>query len=212
MRRAARLLCAYNNDERFASPADVPMKLTEAYAIFGYTMSDTVERANLKERFKALAKRHHPDLGGNPKDFMRLQEAHKMLQHHSHEPRAGPGKKKREATFTKKSVSEVRGDVSHENREETTQVDLWDYAILGIVLPLGIYWYYSSTDRVMKKISDNRSRMSPEEMRPINPDAFTRPKHSWHAWQASNAQRDMVREAEEGRLARLEQDERRLAA
>ena len=48
------------------------------YKVLG--LADNTNVDVCKKRWRELCKKHHPDLGGNAKDFMLIQEAWKQIQ------------------------------------------------------------------------------------------------------------------------------------
>ena len=55
----------------------VPESALKEYAVLG--LDDDVSDAKLKRRYRILVKENHPDNGGDPKEFMKIQKAYKKI-------------------------------------------------------------------------------------------------------------------------------------
>ena len=53
----------------------VPESALKDYAVLG--LDEDVSDAKLKRRYRILVKENHPDNGGDPKEFMKIQKAYK---------------------------------------------------------------------------------------------------------------------------------------
>lgn len=55
------------------------MNAITALKTLGYTTSDNPEQSDIKKRFRSLSLRHHPDKGGDPEEFKRINLAYRIL-------------------------------------------------------------------------------------------------------------------------------------
>jgi hypothetical protein len=198
-------------EQHFVKPGGYGMKLEEAYSMFGFKISDKVEKAIVKDRFNKLAKKAHPDLGGSQEAFMRLMEAQKLLLSHSHEPKTTlkNNKTPRKVQFTRQDHSDVFNSVTWENAEDLRVTLPVDYALGILFFFAAAYAYYSWLTTNVTRSADGRSRMVEDEMKLMDEARLKQTNHAWHPWRASAGTRDMCREVEEDRLARrAEQRER----
>ena len=60
-----------------ASPARSALERKQALAVLGLPANATP--AQIKQRYRKLAKRYHPDLGGDPRQMQRLTAAYEFL-------------------------------------------------------------------------------------------------------------------------------------
>lgn len=60
-----------------ANPARPILQRQQALAVLGLPANATPEQ--IKRRYRKLAKRHHPDCGGDPKDMQRIIAAYEYL-------------------------------------------------------------------------------------------------------------------------------------
>ncbi len=72
LRLSARLLW-----KSAASPARPVLQRQQALAVLG--LPPTATPAQIKQRYRKLAKRYHPDLGGDPRQMQRLTAAYEFL-------------------------------------------------------------------------------------------------------------------------------------
>jgi hypothetical protein len=186
------------------SPGGFGMPLRDAYQIFGYNLSDRIEQKEVKKRFQKLAKVMHPDRGGKPEEFLKLVEAHKIMQSHRHdvgETKGAGGRAKVRNVFHKASRSAALNNVDRDNRIEAQSVDVSDAFAVLIVFPIMCacyYWYQRDT---VTRLSDARSRMSEAEMRPQK--AQENERHEWHPWRAGSETRKEVEAVLADRRQRL---------
>jgi DnaJ-domain-containing protein 1 len=55
----------------------IPESAIKEYTVLG--LEDNASLAEIKKKYRELAKEHHPDNGGDPKEFMKLQKAYKKI-------------------------------------------------------------------------------------------------------------------------------------
>jgi DnaJ-domain-containing protein 1 len=59
----------------------IPETAIKEFTVLG--LEDNASLAEIKKKYRELAKEHHPDNGGDPKEFMKLQKAYKkILRYH----------------------------------------------------------------------------------------------------------------------------------
>jgi DnaJ-class molecular chaperone len=58
----------------------IPESSLKDYELLG--LDEDVSNNELKKRYRLLAKKNHPDNGGNPKKFMKIQKAYKKIMKH----------------------------------------------------------------------------------------------------------------------------------
>jgi hypothetical protein len=190
---------------RFVEPGGFGMKLEDAYRMFGYKLSDKVEKASVKERFKQLAKKVHPDAGGSEKAFLQLMEAQKLLMNHSHEPKSMPGTRKaRSVNFVRQDHSDIFNSVTWENADDLRKIIPVDWFIGIMLFFFFTYAYVSWMVTNVTRSSDGRSRMNEDDMREQDESKMTKASHAWHPWKASSELRDQVRDVESERRTRLD--------
>ena len=77
------VLCGEKNKEEFilgfAEDHDILNQRKEARELLGVS-TDTLDMDLINQKFKVLAKAHHPDLGGDIETFKSINNAHKMLK------------------------------------------------------------------------------------------------------------------------------------
>lgn len=184
------------NTERAFVPPSEGITLQKAYGIFGFQMSDALTEEVIKKKYKLLAKKHHPDMGGKPEDFQKLKEAHKLLLSVKHEPK----NPKQETKFTRVSRAQGLNRVDHTNLEEH-HWDVTDAFAVLICVPLVLgMWYWHNMDTTTR-LSDARRRMSVEEMRPQKRQEVA--QHEWHPWRATNDDKQFITDLLEDRAKRL---------
>lgn len=61
-------------------PGPSAAEITRARAVFGWGPADVFTRETLKRRFRELAKKHHPDRGGNPRRMQEISAANDLLE------------------------------------------------------------------------------------------------------------------------------------
>jgi len=61
-----------------ANPARPILQRQQALAVLGLPANATPEQ--IKRRYRKLAKRHHPDCGGDPKEMQRIIAAYEFLE------------------------------------------------------------------------------------------------------------------------------------
>lgn len=205
LRRSLLRRCAEEGERKaFPDPGGYGMKLEDAYKTFGYRFGDTIEKQAIKDRFTKLAKQKHPDGGGSNEEFLKLKEAHKLMMTHAHDPKTnGPANKKREVKFEKVRHGDVLNSVTWENAEENRQVSPADVAMGGFITVSFFVAYYLWISGNVMRASDGRSRMTEDEVKPMNEEAFKAPSHTWHPWKSSAEMRDQVVLMETERERRL---------
>ena len=203
LRRALFLRCAAGAgaDARARSGGAGPffegMPLADAYTMFGFNMNEPLTEKEIKKRYIVLAKLHHPDRkGGSRESFLKLKTAHKLLQQNKHEVPEG-----RATTFTRESRGTAMNRVDTSNIDTDGGVDVSDAFAVLLVFPLLLAWYYLHNARNVERLSDARSRMTADEVRPQKPVAL--PKHEWHPWKASSQEKAQIAEIVEDRKTRL---------
>ncbi len=72
LRLSVRLLWKSN-----ANPVRPALQRQQALAVLGLPPNATTQQ--IKKRYRALAKKHHPDLGGDPQQMQRLSAAYELL-------------------------------------------------------------------------------------------------------------------------------------
>jgi preprotein translocase subunit Sec63 len=60
-----------------ANPARSILQRQQALAVLGLPSNATAQQ--IKRRYRALAKRHHPDRGGDPREMQRIIAAYELL-------------------------------------------------------------------------------------------------------------------------------------
>lgn len=65
-----------------ANPARAVLERKQALDVLGLPASATP--AQIKQRYRKLAKRYHPDLGGDPRQMQRLTAAYEFLMKDQH--------------------------------------------------------------------------------------------------------------------------------
>ena len=63
----------------FSDESNIDEKLTEARKTLGVDEDET-DLELISKNYKSLAKNHHPDMGGDPKIFQKINAAHKMIK------------------------------------------------------------------------------------------------------------------------------------
>ena len=63
----------------FSDENNIDEKLTEARKTLGVD-EDEIDLELISKNYKSLAKNHHPDMGGDPKIFQKINAAHKMIK------------------------------------------------------------------------------------------------------------------------------------
>ena len=56
-------------------------KKADAIKCLGLQDYKDINRSQIKKRYNQLASKHHPDKGGNPAKFMKINEAYEQLKH-----------------------------------------------------------------------------------------------------------------------------------
>jgi curved DNA-binding protein CbpA len=201
---------------RFPAPSE-GMSIAVAYELFGFVVSDRITQKEINKRYKLLAKKYHPDSGGSPEQFKHLKEAQKVLSQVKHEAPAGStggdpnkedvsstGKRRGATTFTRANRADAMGTVDATNREgnPNANADVSDAVAFFIVFPAILVFWYWRNERNVLALSDSRSRMGVEEVRPQteHPEA---PSREWHPWRASNGEREQITAILEERKQRL---------
>lgn len=59
------------------NPARPALQRQQALAVLGLPANATIPQ--IKQRYRKLAKKHHPDLGGDPREMQRLTAAYEFL-------------------------------------------------------------------------------------------------------------------------------------
>lgn len=196
LRRTLRRMMAESLDDM---PADKLQRVKEAYMMFGFTdFGAPVEKLELKKRYNDLAMRAHPDRGGTPDRFLKLQENYKIMQDFkmdSHRVRP-----KVKVTFNNKTYDDITNTIHRHRQEETLRLDVTDALAILVVLPLGILlWYYYAWDNATR-LSDARSRMTEKELKPA---PINESKVEWHPWRANPDLHEEVAQLDAQRLRRM---------
>jgi DnaJ-class molecular chaperone len=55
----------------------IPDSAIKEFTVFG--LDDSASLPEIKKKYRELAKEYHPDNGGDPKEFMKLQKAYKKI-------------------------------------------------------------------------------------------------------------------------------------
>ena len=208
MRRAARLLCAAgagagggeHNQKWYQAEGENPnvshdyMTLQNACGLFGYQLSDKIEKKELKKRFNKLAMQHHPDHGGTEDSFRRLVEAHKLLQEARHDKGGAEGRfkfhKARSPAQTHRSTSAPSSDNPFgEEDGQDKKFDMTDVFVFFAVMFVAIFLYTGRMFSFNDHLQRSRGRLTEEEMA----DATKlMKKKDWHPWGASQDERDQM--------------------
>jgi hypothetical protein len=67
----------------FSEEEDVDKQRKEARATLGVA-EDSLNMEEIDQKYKALAKKHHPDAGGDVNEFKKVNAAHKILRRELH--------------------------------------------------------------------------------------------------------------------------------
>lgn len=65
-----------------ANPVRPVLQRQQALAVLGLPLNATPQQ--IKQRYRALAKKYHPDLGGDPQQMQRLVAAYELLMKEQH--------------------------------------------------------------------------------------------------------------------------------
>mmetsp|Transcript_6574 Transcript_6574/g.9936 ORF Transcript_6574/g.9936 Transcript_6574/m.9936 type:complete len:169 (-) Transcript_6574:17-523(-) len=151
-----------------ASATDT-IPIAVAFGLFRLKMNEEIKPSVLKKRYQSLIKKHHPDVGGNAKDFELIQRSYKLLR--------------------KYDASQMNANILFHRigPEEGTSAqilnksnfDWFDFAgILSLVCAFAFYTR-ARQSRVVKACSSKEDETSPKS-------AHQKSRHSWHVWQNSS--------------------------
>ena len=232
MYRLSRRLCQATGSKRGAtgdSKQRPPQQITQvtidqAYRLFGYSsLADTVDRKDVKAKYMKLAMKMHPDRGGSEEEFKLLTEAYKIMKTANmnatttggrhEEGNSSPGKGEKGHVFTRggQRGMNARDERFGTNRSWAFQMEnaSFDYkdVCAGVVVGVALwYWWISRCVEEAVYLSDSRSRMLPDEVKPVQMKAQWQAKHEYHPWRATTAHIDEVIAAEAGRQERIKAD------
>lgn len=170
------------------------MTLALACSIFNYNLSDRFEKKELKKRFNKLALIHHPDRGGNDKNFHNILEAYKLLSAHRHDK----GGEKGRYNFRHprpRSAKEERGAPTAENPmgEETNDHKTFDkFDVLSFFVLFSLISAYYMYHALFFQGQLNRTRMRLTEDQMEDPGKLLTRPHDWHPWGATQDEKDQV--------------------
>ena len=170
------------------------MTLALACSIFNYNLSDRFEKKELKKRFNKLALVHHPDRGGNEKNFQNILEAYKLLSAHRHDKGGETGRYNFRHPKPR-NAKEERGAPDAENPmgEETNDHKTFDkFDVIGFFFLFGgisAYYMYHAIF-FQNELQRTRMRLTEDQMEDAG-RLLTR-EHDWHPWGATQEEKDQV--------------------
>jgi hypothetical protein len=191
------------------TPGREYMKLQEAYEIFGYSLSQKIERDELKKRFRKLTLKMHPDQGGDHEQFQKLVEAHKLLEavrHDKNETKSSGTKKNVKSTFTRETFDNMTNTPHRETMIDMMKFDNLDVFLCALA-PILVFLLYAwhEYDRGVRLIRA-RDRLTEEDM--IQQYEGTKKEHKWHAWRVTTDEREALAFIEEKFQPRLSNAQR----
>lgn len=206
MRRAVRLLTAAGagstrNQEWYQDESEDPnkmhdyMTLQNACSLFGYQLSDRIEKGELKKRFNKLAIKHHPDHGGSEEGFRKLLEAHKLLQQSRHDKGGKEGrfkfhKSRHPGENHKGTTKPTKDDPFGQETDDHKKFDGFDVTIFFCVMAVVVVYYVYRMLDLNNHLQRSRGRLTEEEM--ADGAKLMQKPRDWHPWKASQHERDQV--------------------
>ena len=196
-------------------PGNMPlqeyMKITEAYQLFGFGLTEEVTADEVKKRFKKLALKAHPDSGGSSDDFKKLIDAHKIMQsvRHDRATKTKSGKKTNiKVNFTRESFDSMTNTPHRESAEEITKVDRTDLICFALACTAVFGWYiYYKYERSVRLVR-SRGRLKDEHMFEQDEPKPNQETHQWHAWRTTDTERQALKWIEQTYLTHETQKER----
>ena len=158
MRRNRIINCVYS------APESVP--IAKAFGIFGFKMNDEVKLHTLKNRYKKLVLKHHPDHGGVPENFLLVQKSYKLLRKY------GVSTSSRKFEFER--IGPHEAGVWNIKEQQAKSLDYLDICLV-IIGCLSVCQFFSARQRnffAQRKAQNERI------------ESDTCEKIPWHAWKS----------------------------
>ena len=211
LRFSRRLRCSSQRLEH--DYAEYGIGIAEAYNMFGFSLGQDFNRKDVQESFRRLAQFHHPDKGGNPEPFRKIPAANKLLKAYAGRPAASVAAGGADArpdgsdiNFSRENVDVATGrqGVGRDTYKDMMTMSGMDKAVF-LVAFFGIYfayqWYVADT---AIRLSDSRSRMTADEVKPMDHARLEKASHGYHPWGADTQLRNEVEQLTQDRQARLD--------